>query len=187
VLRAGNYEGAGTVEFLLDKEGRFYFIEVNARLQVEHPVTEWVTGLDLVWEQICLAAGEPLSFQAEHASPKGAAIECRIYAEDPQKLLPKPGTVSRYLPAAGEGVRVDDWIADGVVVSPFYDPLVAKITAFGEDRATAISRLKKALQETVLEGLVNNIPLHLRIIEDPGFAAGNYSTQTLPQLLAKNI
>ncbi len=134
VMKAGSYEGAGTVEFLLAQDGSFYFIEVNARLQVEHPVTEWVTGLDLVAEQLALAAGRPLSEAVRSARPSGYSIECRIYAEDPKKLLPKPGTVTRYVAPEAEGLRVDDWIRDGSVVSPFYDPLVAKFATVGSSR-----------------------------------------------------
>ena len=183
VGRAAEYENAGTVEFLLDRAGRFYFIEVNARLQVEHPVTELVTGLDLVREQIRIAAGEPLGYGQTDVMIRGHAIECRITAEDPETFLPSPGKVTAYLPPGGPGVRVDSHLYHGYTVPPFYDSLIAKLLVHGRDRAEAVVRMRRALGEFQIEGIKTSIPFHQRLLEDPRFIAGEASTAFLERSL----
>jgi acetyl-CoA carboxylase biotin carboxylase subunit len=177
--RAVRYRSAGTVEFLLDREGRFYFLEMNTRIQVEHPVTEMVTGLDLVEQQIRIAAGERLAVDQADLVQRGHAVECRIYAEDPVTFFPSPGTLSRYDEPAGEHLRVDSWVRRGDTVTPFYDPLLAKIIAWGADRPEAIGRLREALGSYHIEGIKTNIPVHERILADPAFVAGTYDVTLL--------
>ena len=175
VANAVNYVSAGTVEFLVDKSGAFHFIEMNTRIQVEHPVTELVTGLDLVREQIRVAAGEPLGYRQDAVRWTGHAIECRINAEDPEHFTPSPGLVTAWVPPGGPGVRVDSHLMAGYAVPPHYDSLVAKIIVHGRDRAEAVARMHRALSETVLEGIKTTIPFHLKLLADPTFLAGEFA------------
>lgn len=163
-----NYRGAGTVEFLY-AEGRFYFIEMNARLQVEHPVTELITGVDIVEQQIKIAAGEGLPLQQSDIEFRGHAIEARINAEDPERFIPSPGTVERYHPPGGSGVRVDSHMFQGAKVPPHYDSLVAKLIVYGVDREACRARMRRALHEYVIDGIATNLPLHARIIDSQDF------------------
>jgi acetyl-CoA carboxylase biotin carboxylase subunit len=181
LCRAAGYENAGTVEFLLDPAGRFYFLEVNTRIQVEHPVTELVTGLDLVREQIRIAAGEPLALTQDQVYFRGHALECRITAEDPVTLAPSPGRITTYLPPGGPGVRVDSHCMAGYAVPPHYDSLLAKLCTHGADRAEAVARMRRALAEFQLEGLKTTIPFHARLLADVRFAEGRYSTRFLEE------
>jgi acetyl-CoA carboxylase, biotin carboxylase subunit len=178
--RAFGYANAGTVEFLYS-EGAVYFIEMNARLQVEHPVTELTTGLDLIGWQLRIAAGEKLTVKQEDVRRCGAALEFRIYAEDPVKFFPSPGTIQRYVPPSGEGVRLDAGYEEGSVVTPSYDPMIAKLIVSGRDRAEAIARSRAALESFTVEGIKTNIPLHRRIVADPAFAAGTLDTRFLEE------
>ncbi|WP_134702071.1 acetyl-CoA carboxylase biotin carboxylase subunit [Ammoniphilus sp. YIM 78166] len=178
--QAVNYHGAGTVEFLLDKHGQFYFMEMNTRIQVEHPVTELVTGIDLIKEQIRVAAGYPLSFEQEDVKIDGWAIECRINAENPARnFMPSPGKVNAYLPPGGFGVRIDSAVYTGYEISPFYDSMVAKVIVWGKDREEAIERMKRALDEFVIEGISTTIPFHQRLLEHEGFVKGDFNTKFL--------
>jgi len=163
-----NYRGAGTVEFLY-AEGRFYFIEMNARLQVEHPVTELITGVDIVEQQIKIAASEGLPLQQSDIEFRGHAIEARINAEDPERFIPSPGTVERYHPPGGSGVRVDSHMFQGAKVPPHYDSLVAKLIVYGVDREACRARMRRALHEYVIDGIATNLPLHARIIDSQDF------------------
>jgi acetyl-CoA carboxylase biotin carboxylase subunit len=183
LCRAAGYENAGTVEFLLDPAGRFYFLEVNTRIQVEHPVTEMVTGLDLIGEQIRIAAGEPLGVVQEDIRWQGHAIECRITAEDPVTFIPSPGRITAYLPPGGPGVRVDSHCATGYAVPPHYDSLLAKLIVHGPDRPAALARMRRALSEFVLDGIRTTIPFHVRLLADARFAEGRYSTRFLEDFL----
>ncbi len=176
--RAFGYANAGTVEFLVS-EGGFYFIEMNARLQVEHPVTEATTGLDLIAWQLRIAAGEQLSVTQESIRRVGHALEFRIYAEDPVRFLPSPGRLTVFRLPEGEGVRVDAGYVEGDVVSPYYDPMLAKLIVVGEDRAQAIARAEAALRDFRAEGIKTNIPLHLRIVRDRAFQEGALDTHFL--------
>jgi pyruvate carboxylase subunit A len=170
------YEGAGTVEFLWS-DGEFYFMEVNARVQVEHPVTEMVTGIDIVKEQIRIASGIPLSMSQDEIAINGWAIECRINAEDPANdFVPTPGRITGYLPPGGAGVRVDSGVYPGYAIPPFYDPLIAKLICWGRDRSEAISRMKRALREYAILGVKSNIPFHLAIMDSERFARGELGT-----------
>lgn len=182
--RAVGYVNAGTVEFLLDKQSNFYFLEMNTRIQVEHPVTEVVTGIDLVKEQILIASGRPLRYRQNDIRLRGCAIECRINAECPETFAPSPGTVSDYLAPGGPGIRVDSALYPGCVVPPHYDSLVAKIIAFGDTRDEALARMNRALGECRIEGIKTNIPLHRRILNDPAFLKGRYSTNFLEKFIA---
>ncbi|WNC17475.1 acetyl-CoA carboxylase biotin carboxylase subunit [Brevibacillus brevis] len=178
--KAVNYHGAGTVEFLLDKHGQFYFMEMNTRIQVEHPVTEMITGIDLIKEQISVAAGNPLSFSQEDVTINGWAIECRINAENPAKnFMPSPGKVANYLPPGGYGVRVDSAVYPGYEITPFYDSMVAKLIVWGNDREEAIARMRRALDEFVIEGVHTTIPFHEKLLEHPDFVSGNFATNFL--------
>ncbi|MDZ7264632.1 MAG: biotin carboxylase, partial [candidate division KSB1 bacterium] len=180
--RAANYINAGTVEFLVDQNKNFYFLEVNTRLQVEHPVTEMVTGIDLAKEQIRIAAGEPLSFSQEDVQWRGAAIECRIYAEDPENnFLPSIGKIQSYREPQGIGVRVDSGLAKGDSVSMYYDPLISKLITWGRDRNEAIQRMKRALDEYVISGVQTVIPFHKQVMNHPDFVAGNFSTHFIDE------
>jgi acetyl-CoA carboxylase, biotin carboxylase subunit len=173
--RAVNYENAGTVEFLVDREKNFYFLEMNTRLQVEHPVTEAITGVDLVVEQIRIAMGRRLRLRQRDVSLKGAAIECRVCAEDPYNdFLPSIGKISTVYEPSGPGVRIDSAVYDGYEVSLYYDPLVAKLIVWGETRGQAIQRMRRALSEFKLLGIRTNIPFHLRMMESPSFIAGRF-------------
>jgi acetyl/propionyl-CoA carboxylase alpha subunit len=180
--RAIGYENAGTVEFLLDAEGNFYFLEVNARLQVEHPVTEWVTGLDLVHLQLRVATGEPLPFTQDDLTPSGHALECRIYAEDPESgFMPSTGVLQIYREPGGAGVRVDSGVRQGDRVSPFYDAMLAKLVVWAEDRARALDRMDRALSEFVVLGVRTNIPFLRRLLRHPAFVAGDLHTHFLDE------
>ena len=173
---AVNYVNAGTVEFLVDPDGNFYFIEMNTRIQVEHPVTEMVTGIDLVREQIRLAAGEPLGYSQDQIRFDGHAIECRVNAEDPETFAPSAGRVTAWIPPGGFGVRVDSHLMAPYSVPPFYDSLLAKIIAHGRDRAEAIERLRRALGETTVEGIKISIPFQLKVLSDPAFLEGRFTS-----------
>ena len=179
---AVGYRNAGTVEFLMDPRGNFFFSEMNVRIQVEHPVTEMVTGLDLVREQIRVAAGEPLSFSQESVQVSGAAIECRINAEDPERFIPSPGTITAFHSPGGPGVRVDTAAHAGAVIPPYYDSLVAKLIVHGEDRAHAVARMRRALAEMEVEGIHTTLPLHRRIMESAEFLAGGFDTGFIGRL-----
>jgi acetyl-CoA carboxylase biotin carboxylase subunit len=169
VAAAVSYETAGTVEFLVDEAEQFYFIEMNARIQVEHPVTETVTGIDLVREQIRIASGETLGYTQDAIRISGHAIECRINAEDPETFTPSAGRVTTWIPPGGFGVRVDSHLMAPYTVPPFYDSLLAKIIVRGDDRAEALARMRRALTETVIEGVKTTIPYHLKLLSDPAF------------------
>jgi acetyl-CoA carboxylase, biotin carboxylase subunit len=179
------YRGAGTIEFLYE-DGRFYFIEMNTRLQVEHPVTEAITGLDLVREQIRVAEGRPLSVKQEDLEFRGHAIECRINAEDPATFAPSPGLVTGYHAPGGMHVRVDSGLYAGYRVPPYYDSMIAKLIVYGRDREGAIRRLKRALEEFVITGVKTTIPLHQKLLDDPEFLMGDYTIKWLEQWLAKD-
>lgn len=169
------YHSVGTIEFLVDEGQRFYFLEMNTRIQVEHPVTEMRTGIDLVREQVRVAAGEPLSFCQEDVLPKGHAIECRIYAEDPKRnFMPSPGVVAAYEPPGGPGVRVDGGIRAGSKVTAFYDPLLLKLLAWDTDRSSALERMRRALKELVLEGPKTLVPFHQALLNSRAFREGTY-------------
>ncbi|MGH9535672.1 MAG: acetyl-CoA carboxylase biotin carboxylase subunit, partial [Terriglobales bacterium] len=185
VCQAAGYVNAGTVEFLLDGDDQFYFLEVNTRLQVEHPVTEWVTGVDLVQRQIAIAAGEPLDFRQQDIAWRGHAIECRLYAEDPaQNFFPCPGRITQLVTPAGPGLREDSGIYAGWNVPLEYDPLLSKLIAWGENRPQALARMRRALGEYHIGGIRTNLPLFRRILDDPEFAAGHVDTGYLARLLA---
>ncbi|NKB87335.1 MAG: acetyl-CoA carboxylase biotin carboxylase subunit [Acidobacteria bacterium] len=184
IAAEAEYSNAGTVEFLLDANHVFYFIEVNARLQVEHPVTEMVTGIDLVAAQIAVAQGEPLEWSQEDVELTGAAIECRLYAEDPaQGFAPSPGLIEGLRAPGGPGIRDDSALYEGYEVPIYYDPMISKLVAWGPDRATALARMRRALLEYKVVGIATTIPLFQRILEDPAFAAGDFDTGYLDELL----
>ncbi len=176
------YLGAGTFEFLYE-DGEFYFIEMNTRIQVEHPVTECVTGLDLIRAQILAAAGEPLPFSQDDVVMSGHAIECRINAEDPEKFIPQPGQVESFHAPGGPGIRVDSHIYDSYRIPPNYDSMIGKLIAHAETREAAIARMRVALDEMVLRGVINNIPLHQRLMRDSGFIEGGANIHYLEKLL----
>lgn len=178
--KAVNYEGAGTIEFLLDEDGSFYFMEMNTRVQVEHPVTELVTSIDIVQEQIRIAAGLPLSVTQEQVRQRGHAIECRINAEDPDKaFMPSPGRIAAYLPPGGFGVRVDSAAYTGYTVSPFYDSMIAKLIVWAPTRGEAIERMKRALGEFQIDGVKTTIGFHERLLAHPVFISGDVNTRFL--------
>jgi len=179
-----NYRGAGTFEFLYEG-GEFYFIEMNTRVQVEHPVTELVTGIDIVQEQIRIAAGEKLSVRQREVTVRGHAIECRINAEDPFKFTPSPGRITSYHPPGGPGIRVDSHVYHGYTVPPHYDSMVGKVIAYGATRDQAIRRMRIALSEMVVEGIQTNIPLHQELLTDARFVRGGTSIHYLEQKLAQ--
>jgi len=181
VANAVNYVSAGTVEFLVDRRGSFYFIEMNTRIQVEHPITELVTGLDLIREQIRIAAGESLGYRQDAIQWSGHAIECRVNAEDPEHFAPSPGLVTAWVPPGGPGIRVDSHVTPGYVVPPHYDSIIAKIIAHGRNRAEAVARMQRALFEMVIEGVKTTIPFHLRLLADPTFLAGELTRPRLEQ------
>ncbi len=183
VMKSVKYRNAGTVEFLMDATGKFYFMEVDTRIQVEHAVTEMVTGVDLIKEQIRIAAGQSLSYRQKDIQLLGHAIECRINAEDPVRLTPCPGTITKFCTPGGPGIRVDTAMDTTGVVSPFYDSMIAKLIGYGRDRAEAMARMRRALDEFVIEGIQSNIPLHRRILDHPEFQKGPVSTRFLDRLL----
>jgi acetyl-CoA carboxylase biotin carboxylase subunit len=178
------YRGAGTFEFLYDR-GQFFFIEMNTRIQVEHPVTERITGVDLVREQILVAAGQPLSIQQEDVQIRGHAIECRINAEDPETFMPSPGTIQGFHAPGGPGIRCDTHVYDGYRVPPNYDSMIGKIIAHGQDRDMAIARMRVALDEMVLDGIRTNVSLHKWLLWDPGFLRGGFNIHYLEKRLAE--
>lgn len=178
-----HYRGAGTFEFLYEN-GEFYFIEMNTRIQVEHPVTELITGVDLIKEQIRIAAGEPLTLQQSDIQIRGHAIECRINAEDPDSFMPSPGTVTMYHQSGGPGIRVDSHLYHGYKIPPFYDSMIGKLIAYGETRDIALKRLQQALDEMIIEGIKTNIPLHRRLVRDSNFAEGQTNIHYLEKKLA---
>ena len=181
-IQALGYHNAGTVECLAEPHGDFYFLEMNTRLQVEHPVTEMVTGLDLVEWQLRIAAGEPLDLPADAADPNGHAIEVRIYAENPDTLLPSPGTITHLRFPEGDGVRVDTGIESGDEVTPYYDPMIAKLIVHAADRPAALARLDDALAGVEIEGIKHNTPYLQRLVADPDFRAGNYDVRFTEEL-----
>ncbi len=183
-VKAVHYRNVGTVEFLLDKDHNFFFMEVNTRIQVEHPITEMVTGIDLIKEQIRLADGQALSFKQQDIRLNGHSLECRINAEDPEKFTPSPGLITRYSAPGGFGVRVDSAMESHAVVVPHYDSMIAKVITHGRDRQEAIARMRRALDEFVIEGIKTTIPLHKRILNDPDFQKGHVSTTFLERFLA---
>jgi len=184
-MGAAGYTNAGTIEFLMDERGKLYFIEVNARVQVEHPVTEFVTGIDIVKAQIRIAQGERLaSILGGPIQMRGHAIECRINAENPETFVPSPGRITGFNPPGGIGVRVDTWAYTDCVIPPYYDSLVAKLITYGADRAEAIARMNRALDMFIIEGIHTSIPLHRRIMNDPDFRAGRMDTGFINRLLA---
>ncbi len=184
-VSAIGYVGAGTVEFLLDSDGQFYFLEMNTRLQVEHPVTEEVTGYDLLKQQIMAAAGEHLTVPDE-VELRGHAIECRINAEDPENnFRPSPGTITTFHPPGGLGVRVDTHAYSGYAVPPYYDSLIAKLIVRAESREAAIARARLALEMFVIEGVHTTIPFHRRILDHPDFLASKFDTHFLERLEAR--
>jgi acetyl-CoA carboxylase biotin carboxylase subunit len=182
-MRSIGYNNVGTIEFLLDEKGRYYFMEMNTRIQVEHPVTEQVYGLDLLREQIRLAAGEPLGRTQEEIIPHGHSIECRVNAEDPVTFAPSPGKITGYHQPGGYGVRVDTMAYEQYKVQPYYDSLVAKLVVTGATRDIALQRMRRALNEYVIEGIKTNIPFHKRVLQDHRFIAGKYDTRIVDQIL----
>ncbi|MCC6965520.1 MAG: acetyl-CoA carboxylase biotin carboxylase subunit [Nitrospira sp.] len=183
-VKAIRYCNVGTVEFLLDKDRNFFFMEVNTRIQVEHPITEMVTGIDLVKEQIRIASGLPLSFKQPDIKLNGHSFECRINAEDPEKFTPCPGQITKYSAPGGLGIRVDSAMEPNAVVVPYYDSLIAKLITHGRDRQEAMARMRRALDEFVIEGIKTTIPLHRKIFNDPDFQKGHVSTTFLDRFLA---
>lgn len=177
-----NYRGAGTMEFLYDS-GKFYFIEMNTRIQVEHPVTEMITGIDLVKEQLRIASGEKLRYQQDDIKITGHAIECRINAEDPKSFLPSPGPINLFHAPGGPGIRVDSHIYNGYVVPPYYDSLIGKLISYGENREIAMMRMHNALEEILIEGIKTNIPMHQHIINNPDFQSGGTNIHFLEKLI----
>jgi len=183
--RAINYRGAGTFEFLFEN-GEFYFIEMNTRVQVEHPVTEMITGVDIVREQIMIADGQELSFMQDDVTIKGYAIECRINAEDPNNFMPSPGKITQYHVAGGLGVRVDSHIYNGYTVPPHYDSMIGKLITFADTRLGAIIKMQNALDEMVIDGIKTNIPLQARIMEDETFRKGGMNIHYLEKMLGES-
>jgi len=181
--KAVQYTNAGTFEFLMDPSGHFYFLEANTRLQVEHPVTEFVTGVDIVKEQIRIAAGRRLSVKQGDIEIRGHALECRVNAEDPETFVPSPGVIHAFSVPGGPGVRVDTYAHSECTVSPYYDSLIAKIITYGRDRHEAIARMRRTLEMTVVDGIKTSIPLHLKILQDPDFIAGRLSTSFMDRFM----
>ena len=183
-IAASGYSNAGTVEFLMDETGKLYFIEVNARVQVEHPVTEFVTGVDIVKAQIRIAQGERLTdILPGPVQLRGHAIECRINAENPETFVPSPGRITGFHLPGGMGVRVDTWAYADCVIPPYYDSLVAKLVAYGNDRAEAIARMRRALDMFIVEGIHTSIPMHKKILADPDFQAGRFDTNFIKRFM----
>lgn len=185
--KAINYVGAGTVEFLLDQSGEFYFMEMNTRIQVEHPVTEMITGLDLIAEQLRVAQGERLGLTQEQVILRGHAIECRINAEDPDhNFRPHPGRISGYLPPSGPGVRMDSHVYTDYEIPPYYDSLIGKLIVWGPDRPAAIRRMRRALRECAITGLPTTIGFHQKILDDPDFQKGDVYTNFVEKMMTKS-
>jgi acetyl-CoA carboxylase biotin carboxylase subunit len=175
--KAVNYHSAGTIEFLLDSTGKFYFMEMNTRVQVEHPVTELISGVDIIKEQILIASDEKLSYKQEELAYRGCAMECRINAEDPDNnFAPNPGKIVKYLAPGGYGVRIDSAAYQDYTILPFYDSMIAKLIVYGKDRAETISRMKRALNEFIIEGVATTIPFHLKVLENKAFVEGKFDT-----------
>lgn len=183
-VKAVHYRNVGTVEFLLDKDHNFFFMEVNTRIQVEHAITEMVTGIDLIKEQIRLADGQSLSIKQQDIKLSGHSLECRINAEDPERFTPCPGMITKYSAPGGFGVRVDSAMEPNMMVVPFYDSMIAKVITHGRDRQESIARMRRALDEFIIEGIKTTIPLHKRILNDPDFQKGHVSTTFLERFLA---
>ena len=184
IAEAAHYTNAGTVEFIVDDKGNFYFLEVNKRIQVEHPVTEEVTGIDLVKQQIMIAMGEPLRIAQSDVHIKGHAIECRINAEDPfDDFRPSPGRIEMYYAPGGRGVRVDSHAYAGYMIPPHYDSMIGKLITFGKDRREAMDKMSRALGEYMITGVKTTIPFEMAILQDPNFRRGVYSTNFIEQLL----
>jgi acetyl-CoA carboxylase, biotin carboxylase subunit len=183
-LQELHYKSSGTIEFLY-QDGEFYFIEMNTRLQVEHPISEMITGVDIVREQLRIAAGEPLGYQQSDIVLRGHAIECRINAESSDDFRPSPGRISDYHAPGGLGVRVDSALYQGYQVPPFYDSLVAKLIVYGADREECVMRLRRALAEYVVGGIDTTIALHQRLVEEPDFRRGEYDIHWLERYLAR--
>jgi acetyl-CoA carboxylase biotin carboxylase subunit len=180
--RSVNYHGAGTIEFLYDKNGKFYFMEMNTRVQVEHPVTEMITSFDIIKEQISVAAGHKLSVRQHEVKYHGHAIECRVNAENHEKnFMPSPGAIKAYLAPGGIGVRVDSHAYPGYVIQPHYDSLVAKVIVWGKDRTEAISRMERALDEYVIDGIHTTIPFHLKVLRNEAFRRGDVNTRFIEE------
>lgn len=179
--KAVNYSGAGTIEFIFDnKENKFYFMEMNTRIQVEHPVTEMVTGVDLIREQLLIANNEKLSFEQEDITFNGWAMECRINAENPEKdFMPSPGEIKMYLPPGGLGVRVDSAVYPGYKIPPYYDSMIAKLITYGKTREEAIKKMERALDEYIIEGIHTTVPFHRRMMVHPVFKNGDFNTRFL--------
>jgi acetyl-CoA carboxylase biotin carboxylase subunit len=177
--RVANYKNAGTIEFLLDKGGNFYFMEMNTRIQVEHPITEMVTGIDIVKEQIRIAAGLPLQYKQDDIKINGHSIECRINAECPEKFSPSPGLITAYHSPGGFGVRVDSAVYTNYTVPPYYDSMIAKLIVHAPTREEAIIRMKRALDEYIIEGIKTTIPFHKKVLNDPDFNKGIFYTNFL--------
>lgn len=187
VTQQAGYSSAGTVEFLVDKDKKFYFIEMNTRVQVEHPVTEMITGIDIVKEQIRIAAGEPLSYKQEDVKINGWAIECRINAEDPSfDFRPSPGTVEQYIIPGGPGVRVDSSVYPGYTIPPYYDSMIAKLIVWGQNRTEAIARMKRALAEFTIEGVATTIPFHQQVLNNAFFQKGEVYTNFIQRRMNNN-
>jgi acetyl-CoA carboxylase biotin carboxylase subunit len=186
--KAVNYTNAGTIEFLLNEQGEFYFMEMNTRIQVEHPVTEEITGIDLVKEQIRVAAGEKLSFAQKDIQIHGHVIECRINAEDPyNNFTPSPGLVNLFIPSGGIGVRVDTHVYSGYRIPPYYDSMIAKLIIKGKDRAHCLAICRRALDEFIIEGVKTTIPLTQAIINNKDFAAGKYDTGFIERAMKEGL
>ena len=183
--KAVQYTNAGTFEFLMDGEGKFYYMETNTRLQVEHPVTEMVTQIDIVKEQIRIAAGHRLSFRQSDITFTGHSMECRINAEDPETFAPSPGVIHSFNVPGGPGVRFDSFAHAECTISPYYDSMIAKLIVHGRDRKEAIARMRRALEMTIIEGIRTSVPLHLKILNDPDFQAGNMSTAFMDRFMPK--
>ncbi|HCR31613.1 MAG TPA: acetyl-CoA carboxylase biotin carboxylase subunit [Opitutae bacterium] len=182
--KAANYEGAGTIEFLVDPEGNFYFLEMNTRIQVEHPVTEEVTGIDLIKQQVQIARGEPLAFKQEEVQYNYHAIECRINAEDPARnFIPSPGCIDLYYAPGGHGVRVDSHAYGGYIIPPYYDSMIGKLITYGRSREVAIERMYRALSEYLIRGIHTTIPLQKAIVSDPRFQAGEATTAFMEEFM----
>jgi acetyl-CoA carboxylase biotin carboxylase subunit len=180
--RAIKYRNMGTVEFIVDSKGNIYFIEINTRIQVEHPVTEAVTGIDIVKEQIKLAVGLPLEYKQNHIRPSGHAIECRINAEDPERFIPSPGKITFLSLPGGPGVRVDTAIYSGYVIPSHYDSLIAKLIVYGKDRSETIVKMRRALDEFIIEGVNTTIPFHKKVLSNPDFINGNFNTNFIEKI-----
>jgi len=183
--KAVQYTNAGTFEFLMDADGKFYYMETNTRLQVEHPVTEMVTGIDIVKEQIRIAAGERLSFRQSEVTFTGHAIECRVNAEDPETFAPSPGVIHAFSTPGGPGVRVDTFAHSECTIPPYYDSLIAKVVVHARDRQEAIARMRRTLEMTVIEGIRTSVPLHLKILDDQDFQAGRLNTAFMERFMPK--